>query len=173
MHSIKLYLIIISILLTSCVQLVDEDNQSDKDTYTFTIEPNLEVDGNGFYHLNINRNNWQTIHRISGHVYINNGNPVENFWVEWDSNLYWYLGDTLGYIVDRYLNNSGVYVSLDTSYIIGFSGQEVPTSNQMSYSNSSGEVNNMIAPVRSMIGDTMLLNFSYYDGSGSISIILD
>ena len=157
------------VFICSCVKLVDDENDDD----LFTIEPNLEIDNNGLQHLSIDRNNWQTLHRVSGHVHNNNGNPVENFWVEWDSNLYWYLGDTLGYIVDRYLNNSGVYVSLDTSYIIGFNGQEVPTSNQMSYSNSSGEVNNMIAPVRSMIGDTMLLNFSYYDGSGSISIILD
>ena len=156
----KLVLIIISILLTSCVQLIEEENESDKDTYTFTIEPNLEIDGNGFYHLDINRSSWQTLHRVSGHVYTDNGSPVENYWVEWESNLSWYLGDTLGYIVNRYLNNSGVYVSVDTSYIVGFNGQEVPTSNQISYSNSNGEVNNMIAPVRSMIGDTMKLFYN-------------
>ena len=169
----KLVLIIISILFASCVQLIEEENESDKDTYTFTIEPNLEIDGNGFYHLDINRSSWQTLHRVSGHVYTDNGNPVENYWVEWESNLSWYLGDTLGYIVNRYLNNSGVYVSVDTSYIVGFNGQEVPTSNQISYSNSNGEVNNMIAPVRSMIGDTMKLFYNTYNQNGYISIVLD
>ena len=160
------------VFICSCVKLVDDENDDDL-SYTFTIEPNLEIDNNGLYHLSIDRNNWQTLHRVSGHVHTNNGNPVENFWVEWDSNLYWYLGDTLGYIVDRYLNNSGVYVSLDTSYIIGFNGQEVPTSNQTSYSNSSGEVNNMIAPVRSMVGDTMKLFYNTYNEDGYISIVLD
>ena len=125
-----------------------------------TIDGNLEIDGNGFYHLDLNRSSWQTLHRVSGNVYTDNGNPVENYWVEWESNLSCYLGDTLGYIVNRYLNNSGVYVSVDTSYIVGFNGQEVPTSNQISYSNSNGEVNNMIAPVRSMIGDTMKLFYN-------------
>ncbi len=93
--------------------------------------------------------------------------------MEWDSNLLWYLGDTLGYIVNQYLNDSGVYVSVDTSYIVGFDGMEVPISNSISYSNSSGEINNMIAPVRSMVGDTMRLRYSYYNGMDSIMIVLE
>ena len=105
----------------SCVQLVEEESE---ETYTFTIEPNLEMDTNGMYHLSIDRNNWQTIHSVSGHVYTGNGNPVNIFSVEWDSNLLWYLCDTLGYTINRYLNNSGVYVSVDTSHIIRFNGFE-------------------------------------------------
>ena len=151
----------------------DDDYKDEYEHYIFEIDPRLSVDDNGNYHLTLNRNSWQTLHRISGHVSDDEGRNVEGFWVEWDSNLLWYLGDTLGYIINRYLNNSGVYVSVDTSYIIGFSGQEVPTSNQISYSNSNGEINNMIAPVRSMVGDTMILTYSYWDGSGSISIVLD
>jgi hypothetical protein len=50
---------------------------------------------------------------------------------------------------------------------------EVPTSNYISYSNSSGEINNMIAPVRSMIGDTMKISYSTYDSHGHIRIVLD
>ena len=50
---------------------------------------------------------------------------------------------------------------------------EVPTSNSISYSNSSGEINNMIAPVRSMVGDTMRLMYSYYNGMDSIMIVLE
>ena len=131
------------------------------------------MDDNGYYHLTLNRSSWQTIHRISGHVTDKNGNPAFYYWVEWESNLYWYLGDTLGYIVNRYLNDSGVYVSIDTSYIIGFNGMEVPTSNGISYSNSNGEINNMIAPIRSMIGDTMRLSYKTYDTEGHIFIVLD
>ena len=56
----------------------------------------------------------------------------------------WYLGDTLGYIVNTHLSNVGEYVTVDTSYMVGFDGMEVPTSNMISYSNKSGEFNNMI-----------------------------
>ena len=91
----------------------------------------------------------------------------------WESNLYWYLGDTLGYIVTQYLNDESYYVSVDTSYMIGFDGMEVPTSNVMSYSNGRGEVNNMIAPVRNMIGDTLNLKAIWFDGEVTIGIVLD
>ena len=151
----------------------DEDDEPNNPSYIFEIEPNLPIDDNGYYHLTLNRNSWQTTHRVDGTVTDEDGNPTFYYWVEWESDLYWYLGDTLGYIVNRYLNNSGVYVSVDTSYIIGFNGMEVPTSNSISYSNSSGEINNMIAPVRSMIGDTMRLRYTYYNGDGSIFIVLD
>ena len=76
-------------------------------------------------------------------------------------------------VIWEHLNNSGVYVSVDTSYIIGFNGMEVPTSNSISYSNSSGEINNMIAPVRSMVGDTMRLRYTYFNGMDSIFIVLE
>ena len=66
---------------------------------------------------------------------------------------------------------------MDTSYIIGFDGFEVPTSNSISYSNSSGEINNMIAPVRTMAGDTLTLTWYYSDGfdirNGAIEIVLN
>ena len=101
------------------------------------------------------------------------GEPVEFFWVEWRSDLYWYLGDTLGYIINRHLNDSGNYVSVDTSYMIGFNGMEVPTSNIISYSNSYGEINNMIAPVRSMIGDTLTLTAIWYNSEKRFGIVLD
>jgi hypothetical protein len=42
-----------------------------------------------------------------------------------------------------------------------------------SYSNSDGEINNMIAPVRSMIGDTLTLSSYYDDGWKSFKIVLD
>ena len=57
--------------------------------------------------------------------------------------------------------------------MIGFNGQEVPTSNFISYSNSKGELNNMIAPVKSMVGDTMRLTTSWFDGDEIFYIILD
>ena len=99
--------------------------------------------------------------------------PVENVRFEWSSNLYWLLGDTLGYIVNQNLNDEGMYVSTDTSYITGFNGFEVQTINCCSYSNKYGEVNTMIGVVKQMIGDTMRVNYSYLGISESINIVLD
>ncbi len=133
----------------------------------------LPIDENGYYHLDMDESNWQTLHRVSGSVNTIDGNPVEFFWIEWESDLYWYLGDTLGYIINRNFNDAGTYVSVDTSYMIGFNGMEVPTSNIISYSNVDGEINNMIAPVRSMIGDTLTLTAIWYNSEEKFQIVLD
>ena len=170
--NMKIIKLIKNTLIGSFLLLVGCSNPiSSEDEATLSFDMRLPKDGDGFYHLTLG-DNWQTLHRVSGSIR-NEGFGVENFWVEWESNLYWYLGDTLGYIVNRHLNDNGVYVSVDTSYIIGFNGQEVPTSNGISYSNDNGEISNMIAPVRSMIGDTMKLSYHAYDNDGYIQIILD
>ena len=171
MKTLYIILPLILILYISCEEWLTDENENDE-SYTIEIDARLPIDNNGNYHLTLERNNWQTLHRVSGTV-SSDGYAVEGFWVEWDSNLLWYLGDTLGYIVNRYLNNSGVYVSVDTSYIIGFNGMEVPTSNMISYSNRYGEINNMIAPVRSMIGDTLVLTAIWYNSDRSYGIVLD
>jgi hypothetical protein len=57
--------------------------------------------------------------------------------------------------------------------MIGFDGQEVPTTNKVSLSNSKGELNNMIAPVNSMIGDTMKLTADWDYENFSFYIVLD
>ena len=156
--------IVLSLLFISC-----EDNN---DVNDLNFDLRLSKDANGYHNLVVDRGNWQTLHRVSGTIR-HRELGVENFWVEWDSNLYWYLGDTMGYVVKRTINSQGQYVSLDTSYIIGFNGQEVPTTNKVSYSNSNGEINNMIAPVNSMVGDTMRLTASWHDGSKDFYIVLD
>jgi hypothetical protein len=43
----------------------------------------------------------------------------------------------------------------------------------ISYSNRYGEINNMIAPVRSMIGDTLTLTAIWYNSDRSYEIVLD
>ena len=156
--------IILSFLLISC-----EDNNT---YHELSFDLKLTEDGRGYHHLTLDRNNWQTLHRVTGSIR-DEGFGVENFWVEWESNLYWYIGDTLGYVVRRNFNDEGMYVSYDTTYLTQFSGMEVATSNMISYSNSNGEINNMIAPVRSMVGDTMRLTARWYDGKKDFYIILD
>ena len=154
---------------------VDEygNYSSGNDYYDISFQVNLPKDLNGYYHLTLSREHWQTLHKVSGVITDDYGNFVEGFWCEWESNLYWYLGDTLGYIITQYLNDNAVYVSVDTSYVIGFSGHEVPTSNSISYSNGYGQFNNMIAPVQSMIGDTLTLTAIWNGGQRSFKIVLD
>ena len=81
----------------------------------------LNKDNNGYYHLTMDKNKWQTLHRVTGSVTNINRN-VENFWLEWESNLYWYIGDTLGYVVSRGLTDDLVYVNYDTNYVTCFNG---------------------------------------------------
>ena len=160
-----LSLVVVSLFI-SC-----EDNKSDK-VATLTFDLGLPKDKNGYHLLKLDRENWQTLHRVSGVVEAND-TPIENFWVTWTSDLFWYLGDTLGYLVDRrYSLYVGEYVYGDTSFIIGFSGMEVPTTNMTSLSNANGEINNMIAPVKSMVGDTMYLSAEWFDGYTTWGIIL-
>ena len=145
--------IILSFLLISC-----EDNNTH---HELSFDLRLTEDGRGYHHLTLDKNNWQTLHRVSGLIR-DEGFGVENFW-----------GDTLGYVVKRNFNDEGMYVAYDTTYLTQFSGMEVATSNMISYSNSNGEINNMIAPVKSMVGDTMKLTARWYDGSKDFYIILN
>ena len=59
---------------------------------------------------------------------VNNHEYYDALKVEWDSNLVWY-----------------------------YEGEVVPTTNQASYV-VNGKVQNVIAPIRTMIGDTLILN---------------
>ena len=125
-------------------------------TYDFLI-PNarLPIDDNGYYHMTLLEDSWQTLHRISGWMAAQDTMAVFGDFVGWTSSHYWMLGDTLGYIVHQGLTDDLIYVSYDTTYITGFNGMEVPTCNSTSISNASGEVNTMFAPVWSMRGDTV------------------
>jgi hypothetical protein len=175
-------LLFISLVLWLSCEDGNELNEESQSTYHFDLiyeDTGITKDDNDNFHLTINRNSWQTLYRVRGIVY-KDGATIENMKFYWQSNLYWELGDTLGYYIHRGLTDNLEYVSYDTTYITGFSGMEVPTSNTASVSNADGEVSNMIAPVKSMIGDTLILNWEFYDwiygnyaGSGSIGIILD
>ena len=160
------------IIITTLVSLILISCEDNNNYHELSFDTRLTEDGRGYYHLTLNKDSWQTLHRVSGSIR-DDGFGVENFWVEWESNLYWYIGDTLGYIIKRNFNMDGQYVSYDTTYLTQFNGMEVSTSNKISYSNSNGELNNMIAPVRSMIGDTLVLTATWYDGSKDFYIVLD
>ena len=160
------------IVISTLVSLLFISCEDTKQGASLSFDLRLPQDKNGFYHLTLDNSTWQTLHRVSGKITNQNG-PLEGFWVNWDSDLHWYLDDTLGYVVNRGWNYiTGEYVSKDTSYMVGFSGMEVPTSNKASYSNSKGEINNMIAPVRSMVGDTLFLTAEWFDGYQVWGIVL-
>ena len=154
------------LLLFGCSDSVSSFEPVEPDVIRVELNPRLNVDDNGYYHLELS-GNWQTLHRLSGTAYINDV-PLEVLRVQWESSHYWYLGDTLGYIVNRYLTEDGVYVSVDTSYVVGFNGMEVPTINPASYSNGEGEVNTMFAPVRSMKSDTVTIRMYFWNNDYKI-----
>ena len=134
-------------LILSC------EDSSNNDYGTLNFDMRLDSDANGFYRLPLNKGSWQTLHRVSATIKDKDEQPVEFFRMDWESNLYWFLGDTLGYVVRRGLTDELVYVS---------------------YSNAKGELNNMIAPVRSMAGDTLYLTASWLGGnSATFGIVLD
>jgi hypothetical protein len=160
----------------------DELNEDSKSTYSFDIiweDTGITKDDNDYFHLTINRNSWQTLYRVRGIVKKNDvTEPFMKFY--WESNLYWELGDTLGYYIHRGLTDDLEYVSYDTTYVTGFEGTLVPTSNTTSVSGEDGDVSNMIAPVKSMIGDTLTLSWYFFDwitgdygGDGEMSFVLE
>ena len=139
----------------------DVDNELEP--ITFQLDARLEIDNNGYYRLPLDMSNWQTLHRISGHLY-RSGRPMNVTKFGWSSNLYWLMGDTLGHVIaNNGLTDDLVYVAYDTTYITWFSGYEVPIVNGSSYSREDGEVNTMIAPVKSMLGDTATIYYGYHD----------
>lgn len=137
-------LLIVSLLLTSCVSedvlVIDLLPPP-----TLEIDGRLPIDNNGYYHLSLNQNTNQTIHRVVGIVedYEFYSEPMK---VEWVSNLSWQLTDEF----------------------------DVATSNQSSYV-IDGEVSNIIAPTNTMVGDTLVLTGTIreYLVSNTIKIVLE
>ena len=161
---------LICLAVLSCLFISCEDASRDY-SGELTFDMRLPQDKNGYFQLELNKDNWQTLHRVSAKV--SNAYYLDNFRVTWESNLYWQLNDTLGYIIkERFSDLNGRYVTTDTSYITGFNGFTVPTTNRASYSNQDGEINNMIAPVRSMVGDTLILGAFWEEGEAFFGIIL-
>ena len=162
------------LLLIGCEDESMWIDSSEVHNYHYEWDARLPIDENGYYHLVLDRNEHQTLHRISGIVKDGIGEPVNVHRVGWESSHYWVLGDTLGYIVHSGYTDDWVYVSYDTTYVTGFEGMEVRTSNWASYSDIYGEFHNMIAPVITMLGDTM--SVGAYSDNGlekEFKIILD
>tara|TARA_R100000081_G_C4812947_1_gene172562 strand:- start:265 stop:795 length:531 start_codon:yes stop_codon:yes gene_type:complete len=153
-----------------------EDNHQIEEI-VFELNTKLPQDENGYYRLTIDRNRWQTLHRIEGRV-LRNNDGVNVIKFGWSSDLMWFVGDTLGYAIQN-TSDELLYIGYDTTYVTWFNGFEVPIVNGASYSDYDGYVNTMLAPVKTMIGDTATIYFTYYDNwryedtYGSFNIIFD
>lgn len=154
------------------------EDQNQINPIEFELNSGLVIDGNGYYHIAIDTTKWQTLHRLSGHVY-RDGESVNVLRFGWTSSHHWIVGDEFGYVFSSGLTDDLVYVNYDTTYITWFSGYEVPIVNGSSYSREDGEVNTMIAPVKTMVGDTATIFYAWYDdwrgedGGGEFNIIFD
>jgi len=169
-------LIPLLILLSACSK---EDEFIPQKEYTFTIDSvltqnglrSLPKDQNGLYHLKITSIGTPQSHRVTGRILVNGKEPYPNEKISFESNLYWWLrkGDTIATITQAYVNYfTGQYTIVNLPPMISNKDELVPTVNKSSYSGKSGEVNTMIAPIREMIGDTLVLKASHYTSKKEI-----
>ena len=112
LDGIKLIVLIIAVLavFVSFVSCTVEDDILLLEEPKLELDGRLPMDSNGYYHLELNQNTNQTIHRISGTV--NNYYSNEPLKVSWDSNLTWvYQGEDVStsnqssYVVDGKVHN--------------------------------------------------------------------
>ncbi len=77
-HIKRIVLVLVSFLLTACDTSLTP-NRWESDGYAdLVFDMRLSRDTNGFYHLVLDRDNWQTLHRVSASV-TENDEGVENF----------------------------------------------------------------------------------------------
>jgi hypothetical protein len=125
--------------------------------YELELDGRLPIDKNGYYHLVLNKTSHQTIHRVSGKVK-GNTHPLK---IEWNSNLFWWLlqGQTFANITKTYFNPfTGVLQYVNLPPLINWRDVLIPTINTASYSGKDGEINTIIAPIKEMKGDTLIVN---------------
>lgn len=159
---------IIVLLISSCINVTDVELI---DNYDITINGVLSQNGkdilpkdnNGYYHLKLVSPNQQP-HRITGSILKNGIEPIHAELLEWESNLYWWIkdGDTISNITKAYFNPfTGEFIIAQLPPLISFKNELVPTINKVSYSGTSGEFNTVIAPIRTMVGDTMIVKLEH------------
>jgi len=168
---ILLMVLVLFSFLTSCTK---EDDITIPDNYTMELDGRLDTTNEGLYKLELNSsdNSIQTIHTIGGTL-LNNGEEPYPQLVEWESSHNWTLNDTAYVIVRRTINALGNWVTIDTSYVTGFTGSSVPTINEFSYSGDGGEINTVIAPINEMVGDTLIVKARFEDIEETIRIVLE
>lgn len=142
--------ILLSILLLVSCSSNPMSSENNLPEAIITIQPNLNIDDSGFYHLKVERTYVQTLHKIS----LTTNCIDKSYRVEWEANATWLL----------------------SHYDFEFS---VPVINEVSYTDD-GVTHTMFAPVVEMVGDTVtvvaMLSESIYGGiltSDTTNIILE
>ena len=152
----KITLTVISLFLIGC-ELEPQPIEYDFELYG----ESLSLDENGFYHFDLSDGIIYNGITSRTKFVVNTNNPnIQK--VGFVASHYWYVGDTLGYVVSRGLTDDFVYVSYDTSYVTWFNGFEVPVINGASYTKNSLAYSWAAIPF-SMIGDTIYIKASYFD----------
>jgi hypothetical protein len=160
--------IIFSVCLLSCIGCTPEVEYSSVNNYNLRVtavftESGLDTlyeDANAFYHLTLDTTRNQTIRRITGFIKVNGVTPFSPEKVIWESNLYWWLirGDTVANVVKTYFNPyTAELTTVILPPLIAQRDELVPTINCCSYSGTGGEINTMIAPIKNMKGDTLIV----------------
>lgn len=163
-------LIPLLILFSACTK---EDDYIPQKEYSFTIDSvltqngklSLPKDQNGLYHLKITSIGTPQSHRVTGRFLVNGREPFPPEKISFESNLFWWLrqGDTTAIITQSYVNYfTNQFTIINLPSMIASKDELVPTTNSSSYSGTKGEVNTIIAPIREMIGDTLVLKASHY-----------
>jgi hypothetical protein len=170
------------LFLFSCSKDDLEIIPKETNNYTLSIDSvltqngkmSIPKDNNGVYHLKLYyTNSKQQTHRVTGRILLNGKEPLISERVEWESNLFWILkqNDTVAYITKSYINYyTGQFTIVKLPPLISTKDELVPTSNFVSYSGKNGEINNMIAPVKEMKGDTMILKSKHWTSDSTIVI---
>ena len=159
-------------LLFFLIGCAKEDMILSKKDYSIKIDSVLNSNGtrsilydnNGYYHLKLDATRNQTLSRVTGKILSNGKEPYPPEKVEWESNLFWSIkrGDTVAIITKSYINYfTGQYTIINLPPLISSKDELVPTSNFASYSGKGGEINNMIAPIYKMKGDTLILKTTH------------
>lgn len=156
---------IICLLFIAC-----EKNEivSQPKEYTLTIDSvltqnglrSLTKDQNGLYHLRMVTMGSSQSHRVVGRILVNGKEPYPNEKITFESNLYWWIrrGDVTAIITRAYINYfTGQFTIINLPPMVAGKDELVPTTNSSTYSGKGGEINTVIAPIREMIGDTMVL----------------
>ncbi len=167
--------LILSLFLVSC----EKDIVVEPIKYELSIDSvltqnglrSLPKDANGYYKLKFVSIGTPQSHRVVGKILVNGKEPYPPQKVTFESNLYWWLrqGDTTATITQAYVNYfTGQYTIVNLPPMIANKDELVPTTNCCSYSGKGGEVNTVIAPIREMIGDTMILKASHYTSKKTI-----
>ena len=147
--------VVVALLLASCS---GTEPWVEPDDYVLTLDGRLQQDDSGYYHLPLLRDRFQTVHRITGSLLDMEGKaPYQEQKIWWESSHVWSFtpGDTVLTIYRRNVDFRGRWVVVETATVVAPTEMIVPTINGASYTTSTGELNTMIGPVLSMLGDTM------------------